>query len=314
MSENQYNAVFETIKSNLVPKVELGKCILESKRLKLDLENAKEELKKIKSKYEEEKLKNDIIQAEKECLEAEKKTFELKFNEISLKLKLKTNQYDSLLSSGTTDCKPTDTDKISIGTQTVKEEPQDIGIVNIPTSTSDIGKKRISTLSADNQRKKAKRKKTTRSDSNARNTRRSTRNERKFTCEYCIDEWGVTVECDFGGDPDKENAPDPRQITSAFSFFEALKNHYINDHDAIRELFCEEKSCLHYERHSNLDRYAPHGKNICEICDLSFKFKDHYDQHMAIGHADQDMTNKQFYDLYLKYHGYRQNGYRQNPL
>ena len=143
MSENQYNAVFETIKSNLVPKVELGKCILESKRLKLDLENAKEELKKIKSKYEEEKLKNDIIQAEKECLEAEKKTFELKFNEISLKLKLKTNQYDSLLSSGTTDCKPTDTDKISIGTQTVKEEPQDIGIVNIPTSTSDIGKKRV---------------------------------------------------------------------------------------------------------------------------------------------------------------------------
>ena len=58
------------------------------------------------SKYEDEKLKNDIIQAEKECLEAEKKTFELKFNEISLKLKLKTNQYDSLLSTGKPDCKP----------------------------------------------------------------------------------------------------------------------------------------------------------------------------------------------------------------
>ena len=73
MSENQYNAVFETIKSNLVPKVELEKSKFESSLLKLDLENAKQELKKIKSKYEEEKLKNDIIQAEKECLESERR-------------------------------------------------------------------------------------------------------------------------------------------------------------------------------------------------------------------------------------------------
>ena len=274
MSASCYNEIFENIKSNFVPKVDLEKSESESSLLMLDLEIAKDELKKMKSKYEEEKLKNDIIQAEKECLEAEKKTFELKFNEISLKLKLKTNQYDSLLSSGKIDCTPTE----SAENHTMKAEPNEIGIVNVPaSSSSDIGTKRISTVSTDNQRKKTKRKKTTRSDSNTRNTRMSTRNDRKFTCEYCIVKWGVTIDKHFGGDPSKENVPDLRQIISAFSSFEALKNHYINDHYAVRELFCEEKSCLDYEEHSNLDLYAPHGENICEICDLSFKFKKHHD-------------------------------------
>ena len=129
--------------------------------------------------------------------------------------------------------------------------------------------------------KKTKRKKTARSNSSSRagsrNTRNFAQNERKFTCEYCIDKWGEKIDEDFGGNPNKENDPDPRQIISAFSSFEALKNHYINDHDAVRELFCEEKSCLRYKRHSYFGSYAPHGKNICEICDLSFKFKKHHD-------------------------------------
>ena len=294
MTANQYNEVFETIKSNLVPKVELVKSKLENAHLKSELEIAKEELKKIKLKYEEEKLKNDIIQAEKESLESEKKTFELKFNELSLKLKLKSSQYDSLLSSEKTGCKST----MSAETQTVKEEPSEIGTVNVPASSSSgIGTKRTSSVSADDQRKKAKRKKTVRSNSTTgAGILKSIQNERKFTCEECIDLWGEQIEEDFGGDPDREDAPDPRQI-SAFSSFEALKTHHINVHDAVRELFCEEKSCLHYREHLR----GPHGKNICGICDSSFKFKKHLDQHVASGHADHDMTKKQFYDLYLKY-------------
>ena len=300
MSENYYNEIFETIKSNLVPKSVYEESRLEIGHLKSELENAKEELKKMKSKYEEEKLKNDIIQAEKECLEAEKKTFELKFNELSLKLKLKSNQYDSLLSSGKTDCKSNDTEKISMGTQTVKEEPQDIGIVNTPTSTSEIGTKRTSTVSADDQRKKAKRKKTTRSDSTTRNTRKSTRNERKFTCEYCIDKWRVAIEFDFGGDPDKENVPDPRQIISTFSSFEALKDHCTFLHGLSRNHLCAEKSCLYWNGHLRNGKGALHGKNICKICDKSFELQRHLDQHMAYGHADLDMTKKQFYESLLK--------------
>ena len=65
----------------------------------------------IKKKYEEaqktiekQKLKIDILeaekvtlQAEKNNLEAEKKMFEVRFEEVNLKLKLKTAEYDSLL-------------------------------------------------------------------------------------------------------------------------------------------------------------------------------------------------------------------------
>ena len=216
MSESCYNEIFETIKSNLVPKKQYEECQLEKTHLKSELEIAKEELKKMKLKYEEEKLKNDIIQAEKECLESEKKTLDLKFNEISLKLKLKTNQYDSLLSSGKTDCIPT----VSAKTHTMKEEPSEIGIVNVPASSSlSIGTKRTSSFSANHQRQKAKRKKTTRSDGTTRNTRKSTKNERKFTCEDCIDSWGEKILADFGGNPDHEDAPDPRQSISMFSSF-----------------------------------------------------------------------------------------------
>ena len=53
---------------------------------------------------EKQKLKIDILeaekltlQAEKNNLEAEKKTFEVRFEEVNLKLKLKTAEYDSLL-------------------------------------------------------------------------------------------------------------------------------------------------------------------------------------------------------------------------
>ena len=106
---------------------------------------AEEDVKRMKSKYEDEKLRIEIIQAEKECLQSKMKTLELKSNELSLKLKLKTKQYDALVSSRKTDCKSNDSENISIGTQTVKEEPTEIGIVNNPCSSRsspDIGSKR----------------------------------------------------------------------------------------------------------------------------------------------------------------------------
>ena len=144
-----------------------------------------------------------------------------------------------------------------------------------------------------------------------------------FTCEECIDIWGEKIEENFGGDPDREGAPDPRQTITAFASFEALKNHdkYVhNDGDEDESFWwkkrCDEKSCLQRKGHSeptckwngwawdgSSRTCAPHGKNICRICDLSFKFQKHLDQHMATGHANHDMTNKQFYDIYLTYKG-----------
>ena len=134
MSESCYNEIFENIKSNLVPKAQYEESQLEIERLKSELENVKENLKRTESKYEKQQLRIGIIEAEKECLESEKKTFQLKSNELSLKLKLKTNQFDSLLSTRKTSCKSNDPQKISTGTQTVKEEPTEIGIVNVPAS------------------------------------------------------------------------------------------------------------------------------------------------------------------------------------
>ena len=58
----------------------------------------------LQKKYEEsqkeiehQKLKIDVLEAEKLTLQAEKTSFEARFEEVNLKLKLKTAEYDSLL-------------------------------------------------------------------------------------------------------------------------------------------------------------------------------------------------------------------------
>ena len=136
MTDQKYNEVFELIKSNLVPKNQYEELQNEILFLKSALESKTNDLKKMKSQYEEQKLAIDIIQAEKQSLEAEKKTFEFKFNEVFLKLKQKTNQYDSLLNSQGNNSKLKSIHNVSDGTQTIKEEPQEIGIVNFPFSSS----------------------------------------------------------------------------------------------------------------------------------------------------------------------------------
>ena len=114
MSEINYNKVFESIKINLVPKIQYEES-------QLELNYLKEELRKMKLKFEEQKLTIDIIQAEKDSLEAEKKTFEVKFKEVSLKLKQKIYLYESQKTTmntlSNTECR---IENISSGSQTVK--------------------------------------------------------------------------------------------------------------------------------------------------------------------------------------------------
>ena len=137
MSESNYQEVFQAITTNLVPKVQYEKSQLEVGHLKEELRNVVEELKSIKLKYEEQKLTIEILQAEKESLQAEKKTFEVKVKEVSLKLKQKTYQYESQMTTSNT---PSNAEcaieKISTGCQTVKKEPPEIGVVNVPASDS----------------------------------------------------------------------------------------------------------------------------------------------------------------------------------
>ena len=132
-----YNTVFEEIKTNLVPKVQYEKSQRDVAYLREEMTNVKEELKNMKLKYEEQKLTIEILQAEKESLEAEKKTFEVKVKEVSLKLKEKTYQYESQKNAlNASQNKVCVTEKISTGSQTIKEEAPEIGVVNVPASCS----------------------------------------------------------------------------------------------------------------------------------------------------------------------------------
>ena len=308
MSEQKYNKVFEFIKLNLVPKPHFDELQKEVVRLKSALENASNEVGKLKLECQEQKETIEILQAEKESLEAEKeslaaekKTFEVKFNEVALKLKQKTKQYNSLKSTEKSErknCGPKDIEKVSVGTQTIKEEPKDIEIENFRKT----GAKRKHSSRDDAQRVKAKRKKSMLSNSDPI-LQAARKSAKKFSCESCLDDWGLAIKHDYRGDPDQCDAPDPKQNIQTFSSFEDYKDHHIAAHALSIEDLCEEKSCHLYSDHNDQGLW-PHGDISCKICGLSFKVQKHHDEHMKFEHADiNNLKNKEIYDLFLKYQG-----------
>ena len=301
MSEEKYNEVLKFIKSSLVPKNEFDESQNEITVLKLAIENANNELKKAKLENEEHKLAIDILQAEKESLEAEKITFQIKFNEVSLKLTQKTKQYDSLLKSQKSDSGLKDIDKVSTIAQTIKKEPIEIGIINVPSSSSSrydesaakTGRKRKHSSKDKAKRKKAKRKK--------REIRNSTKSKSKFSCVECLHEWGIQIQEDYNENPDETGAPDPKQKVPTFSSFIDFKDHQITAH-MLQEDGCNERGCLLYQGHNNSKHDWPHGDFKCELCSLTFKFQKHHDEHMQFQHAAlHKMRNNEIYDLFHRY-------------
>jgi len=327
MIEQKYTEVFEFIKLNLVPKNQFDESQKEIFRLKSALENATEKLNEMKLECEEQKDTIDIIQAEKDSLQAEKvnleatkKTFEVKLNEVCLKLKQKTKQYDSLLKSQreqtilemTKNSKQKDVETNKADIQKIKEEPNEIRIVNVPSSipacqngsTTKTGTKRKLSSKEDVQRTKAKRKKSMLSrEAGPSSSRTTTKPTRKFSCESCLDNWGLEIKYHYLGNPEKSDAPDPKQSIQTFSSFEDYKNHHIVAHSLSLEYVCKEESCHLYSDHNDQGLW-PHGDINCEICNLSFKLQKHHDEHMKFEHADINMLgNKETYDLFLKYQG-----------
>ena len=112
-SENE-DGVFENIaeqmKNKFVTKKKYSRKVSGMKR---ELQKKDQELQKMRVEYDREKLKNDIIIAEKKVVES-------RFNEIELKLKLKTQEYDELLMSKKFNDKITE--KNLIGIQTIEKE------------------------------------------------------------------------------------------------------------------------------------------------------------------------------------------------
>ena len=117
-------------------KLATEKFQAEKKTLETKFNEVSLELKSKNHQFEDQKLMIEITEAKKVTLKAENKTLETKFNEVSLKLNLKSRQYDCLRKSGENERVSNDSKKpetTSIGTQTIKEEPQEIGVVNVPS-------------------------------------------------------------------------------------------------------------------------------------------------------------------------------------
>ena len=333
-----YENVFATIKSNLVPTSAYVKSNNEIFQLKLRLQNAKNDLKKMKQQNQDQQIAIDIFQAEKENLEVEKrvleaqnktlkvklnealkvtKTLKVKFNEVSLKLKHKNDQFDSLTkkilelkSKGYVIRKSNQKILLQpIDSQKIKEKSKEKGIVNFPSS--------VPTLSTPPKAKAgSKRKHSMISEYSpllnlAFVNRRIENAKEKFTCEDCLHDWGLKIETDFHGDPNQKNAPDPK--IRIFSTFEEYKAHVLDAHRNQRIFdLCGKKSCLR-DRHHNgslvrrgpigyID--APHGDKLCKICNLSFNLKEHLDRHVEVEHFCFEKsvpTKKKIFDLYSKY-------------
>ena len=310
MSETTYQKVFEVIRSSLVPNSQYDELQKEVACLKSELESVRNQW---QSKFDEQKLAMDILQAEKESLESEKKAFENKFKEVSLKLKQKTHQYDSLLKSTETGHKETSIATLSAGTQTVKEEPREIGVVNVPTSSSShadrpavtTGTKRSNSNLEDDKRRTSKRMKSSKSDNGKRTTRKSVQTQRRFSCFECLIIWGYDIEQKFGSDPSQPGAPDPKKKVQTFTSFNDYRNHCVSAHAEDNAKYienpCKETSCLLASDHSQ-NEFWPHGDIKCEICSLSFALQEDHDWHKRFGHADfSSMNNNDIYELYHAY-------------
>ena len=227
-------------------------------------------------------------------MQAEKKAIEVKFNEVSLKLKQKTHQYETLLKSqdGQEQNNIEKSLIVSTGTQTIKDEPREIGIVNVPASSSSrpnatkTGTKRKNVTKDDSEKNKTK--KVQKSNPSTPTTRKSTQSKDIFTCDECLCQWGNHIKSDFQGDPDRNGAPDPKQNIQTFPSFEAYRDHLCNAHKIL-----------------NTDRYycCPDKDFVCKICNCSFNNPQMLAIHEEFEHIKicPDMTNRQFFDLYLKY-------------
>ena len=306
MPEQTYNKVFQLIQESLVPKTQLEEYQNNILHLESILQKTARELETIKSEYKGQKLTIEIIQAEKNSLQAEKKAIEVKFNEVSLKLQQKSNQYDLLLQSNASRERDTTTQSLFVlnDTPKVKKEPSGISIVNVPASlssksngpsaktaskqaTTKTGTKRQTASSKDDPQRATKRKKVE-EPKTSQNTEQPVQMNPKITCNECLDDWGRDVVLRYEGNPDHSCAPDPRQKIATFTSFATYRRHLRCSHAYLSQEIDD-------------DYCYPNSDFLCNSCGCSFECKRIFDNHIEFEHAILDLTNQEFFALYSKY-------------
>ena len=214
-----------------------------------------------------------------------------------------------------TDCNPSNVVTETVQNQSIKQEPQAVGIVNVPaSSTSRSDEPRMKTRSKrgitagdDEKRTTAKRRKTSKS---AQASKEPTEIQQIFSCYWCLNVWGCEIDHDFYSDSSRLGCSDPKTSIRTFSTFKEFKDHYFIAHENYSQKqidngcydtgdFCQEESCVESGEEGLEMHVWPHGDINCEVCGLSFKLKEHRDTHMKIGHANINMMSKEeIFDLF----------------
>ena len=321
MEEINFEKAFEVLKqieSQVVPKAKYEESQNEVEKLKSMLEDANGQVRglvdefknmrarwecekeQMKAQHKEQKLKFDVVEAEKKRLEAVANNWEASYNEINLKLTLKNHQFNSLTAENSKS-KADETQKCSIGTQTIKEEPDYVPAVNVPSSCSSSEKSPdVPTLFTELQNSPTitnfvgiKRK---RSESANQDRRKSKRMNTKkiFNCEFCISDWSDAFE------EGNRDVTDSSDYISSFSSVRELKVHMIEEHGRLRENFCKKKSCLGEKNHRS------HGDLVCDTCGRTFHFEWHLDAHNKLVHGNIPKMSidqlSEVHDLILEFH------------
>ena len=347
----------KTIRSNVVPKSQYEEAQLEIERLKSLLQdlygqvksladdlvavrakaNAEKEevnknlkmanlesglilkeLEQLKAQHEEDKLNLDLIKAENKRLQVSCQSWKANNDVLTWRLKLKSHQLDSLKTNNQKN-ESDEKSRCSIGTQTIKEEPKSIGVVNVPASYSsrgaDVRNSSITSATVPTQANckqetttnitpkaivAAKRK---RIKSENQERRKSKRLKRKyFTCETCIYDWAEKSEkC-----PD---LPNPIDLISSFSSLRELKIHVVDKHNYdgfYHNTICDDINCLKFSNHKrpeyNCRRRYPHGDLVCDTCEVTYKFEDDLNRHVEVVHCNVfDIASDRLLQLYYSW-------------
>ena len=345
MTEMAFEKVFEVIQSNLVPKSQYDKSQNEIAGMKSQLEKAKKALLKTKLDFAQQTLAIDILNAEKISLEAEKKTLEVKFNEVSLKLKQKNNQYESLLKSKKfdcetgyrNDCNPNSMEKVSTGTQTIKREPTEIGVVNVPASSSSRSspankQQRCNEQAATNEpaaanepavdepavgEPAARKKAINEQPVNQQATKTGTKRAGSFESDSNAKRKRTSKSI---SQKSKRSKPKITCLDCVTNWGVQIEEKFDFDPDKkgapdpkqhIESFTSFRNYRLHlikkHHRHENYinDFYEFEKQNAelsCELCGLHCYTESMLEKHSKLEHVDLNLTNKEIFELYLPYH------------